>query len=192
MIIEIDRIRELEQRKQLLLLPVAILFTCVCVALYVFHVRNDIQVSGIHLWGVSKYIWLNTTIVFAGLATCSLFSFFSRLLLWSRLKGVPNFRVKKGVAVAQLMKCILVATISSVIFMVLHQLILDNVLWINRQLSVDSVAVELVSFYMWFVGTMLTLGAYGGYLVLSIKAPFQFVKNNEIHIDFSANDGGTT
>ncbi|GAB2896344.1 hypothetical protein GCM10027180_27850 [Microbulbifer echini] len=86
----------------------------------------------------------------------------------------------------------LIAIISLVIFMILHQLILGNVQWINRQLSVYSVAVELVSFCMWFVGTILILGAYGGYLVSSIKAPFQFVKNNEIHIDFSANDGGTT
>ncbi|WP_299599449.1 hypothetical protein [uncultured Microbulbifer sp.] len=192
MSIEIDKIRKLEHRKQLLLLPVAIVFTCVWVALYVFHVRTDIHVSGNHLWGISKYIWLNTAIVFCGLAICSIFSLFSRLLLWSRLKGIPNFRVKKGVAVAQLAKCMLVAVVSSVTFMILQQLIFDNVQWINRQLLVDSGAVELVSFYMWLMGTFLILGAYGGYLVLSIKAPFQFVKNNEIHIDFSANDGGTT
>ncbi len=63
MSVEIDTIRQLEQRKQFLLFPVSIAFTCVWIALHVFHVRNHIYVSGIHLWGVSKYIWLTTTFV---------------------------------------------------------------------------------------------------------------------------------
>lgn len=192
MSIEIDKARKSERRKQLLLLPVAIAVTCVSVALYVFHFKKDIQVSGINLWGPSKYIWLNTTIFFVGVGICGIFSLLSLLVFWARLIKMPRFRVRKKVLLIRLAKFFIIATTSLVICSYLVQVILENVQLINRELSTDSVVVELLSFLAWYFATVFILAGLGNYLFFSIRAPFEAVKNNEIHIDFSANDGSRT
>lgn len=192
MSIEIDKIRKSEQRKQLLLFPVAIAVTCVSIALYIFHFKSDIQVSGINLWGLSKYIWLNTTILFVGVAVCSLFSLLSSLIFLFRLRTLSIFRPKKKMILIHLAKFMIVAIASLAICNYLGQMILENVKLVNRTFSTDSVVVELLSFLAWYVGTILILGVFGNYLFFSISAPFEFVKNNEIQVDFSANDGSAT
>lgn len=186
---ELDKIRKSDQRKQLLLLPLAILLVGILGLLYVFHFQSSFEIYGHHIWGATKYIWLTTAIVFLGFSLVTSFTLVFRLSMWRRLKSSQNFKLKKNAITQQVLKFSAVIALSIGAYYLSSLWLFNNVGTINGYLQFDSPILELVLFLTWIVGMQFVLGFLIGYIIFTIRAPFEFIKDNRLLIDYSANDG---